>query len=69
MTGELDPEWGGEVGERMSMKTFLKKAKIVFRQMMKKLDEFVEGVELFFKEGSRAEKWHSELMEVQRAAG
>ncbi|KAJ8093928.1 hypothetical protein PM082_009806 [Marasmius tenuissimus] len=69
MTGELNLEWGGEVGEKMSSKMFLKKAEIAFGQMMKKPDEFVEGVELFFKEGSRAEKWHSELTEAQKEAG
>ncbi|KAJ8092979.1 hypothetical protein PM082_011299 [Marasmius tenuissimus] len=70
MTVDADLEWGGNVGaEKLSSKNFLRKAEITMVGMGRKQEEFVETVELFFKEGSRAEKWHEGLNEEEKKGG
>ncbi|KAK1228235.1 hypothetical protein PQX77_008747 [Marasmius sp. AFHP31] len=69
MAVDADLEWGGNPGEKMSSKAFLKKAEITMVGMGKKSEEMVEAVELFYKSGSRAEKWHEGLSEEDKKGG
>ena len=66
--GEI-PEWGGEIDEKLSTKAFLRKAEIHMNKMGKTTDQYVDTMRLFYKEGTRAETWHSELSEEQTKTG
>ncbi|KAK1233954.1 hypothetical protein PQX77_002854 [Marasmius sp. AFHP31] len=69
MAVDADLEWGGNPGEKISSKAFLKKAEITMVGMGKKSEELVEAVELFYKSGSRVEKWHEGLSEEDKKGG
>ncbi|KAK1221910.1 hypothetical protein PQX77_015269 [Marasmius sp. AFHP31] len=69
MAVDADLEWGGNPGEKLSSKAFLKKAEITMVGMGKKQEELVDSVELFYKSGSRVEKWHEGLTEEEKKGG
>ncbi|KAL0063048.1 hypothetical protein AAF712_010072 [Marasmius tenuissimus] len=63
------PLWGGEIGEQMTSKLFLKRAEWCMGQMQRKPEEYIASMHLFFKDGSRAETWHEELEESEKEKG
>ncbi|KAJ8078109.1 hypothetical protein PM082_000315 [Marasmius tenuissimus] len=63
------PLWGGEIGEQMTLKLFLKRAEWCMGQMQRKPEEYIASMHLFFKDGSRAETWHKELEESEKEKG
>ncbi|KAJ8083637.1 hypothetical protein PM082_009512 [Marasmius tenuissimus] len=63
------PSWGGEVGEELSSKNFLKRAEGWLMQTQKSETDYTKLVKLFYKDGSRAEKWHEELAKGEKEKG
>ncbi|KAK1234698.1 hypothetical protein PQX77_002095 [Marasmius sp. AFHP31] len=63
------PLWGGEVGEELTSKNFLKRAEGWLVQTQKNENDYTKLVRLFYKDGSRAEKWHEELEKGDKDKG
>ncbi|KAL0069610.1 hypothetical protein AAF712_003268 [Marasmius tenuissimus] len=63
------PSWGGEVGEELTSKNFLKRAEGWLVQTQKSKTNYTKLVKLFYKDGSRAEKWHEDLTKGEKEKG
>ncbi|KAK1222437.1 hypothetical protein PQX77_014722, partial [Marasmius sp. AFHP31] len=63
------PSWGGKVGEELTSKNFLKRAEGWLIQTQKSESDYTKLVRLFYKDGSRAEKWHEELAKGEKEKG
>ncbi|KAK1223475.1 hypothetical protein PQX77_013651 [Marasmius sp. AFHP31] len=63
------PSWEGKVGEELTSKNFLKRAEGWLVQTQKNEADYTKLVKLFYKDGSRAEKWHEELAKGERDKG
>ncbi|KAL0569208.1 hypothetical protein V5O48_012761 [Marasmius crinis-equi] len=64
-----DLEFRGDVGEKLSLKDFLKKAEMRLMAMGATQVEYIEKMDLFLPHGSRAEKWWEELSKEVKGRG
>ncbi|KAG7093347.1 hypothetical protein E1B28_007028 [Marasmius oreades] len=59
-------EFRGEIGEEISSRDFLKKAEVRLLMMNIAEARFTKKVHLFFKDGSRVQRWYDKLEEASK---